>query len=25
MEKIDELDRKILRIITQNARLPFRD
>ena len=25
MEKIDELDRKILKIITQNARSPFRD
>ncbi|MBP5641658.1 MAG: Lrp/AsnC ligand binding domain-containing protein [Paludibacteraceae bacterium] len=25
MERIDELDRKILRIITQNARIPFRD
>lgn len=25
MEKIDELDRKILRIITQNARMPFKD
>lgn len=25
MEKIDELDRKILSIITQNARIPFRD
>ncbi len=25
MEKIDELDRQILKIITQNARLPFRD
>lgn len=25
MEKIDELDRKILKIITQNARIPFRD
>ena len=25
MEKIDELDRKILRIITQNARIPFKD
>ena len=25
MEKIDELDRKILRIITRNARIPFKD
>ncbi len=25
MEKIDKLDRKILRIITQNARMPFKD
>jgi len=25
MEKIDQLDRKILRIITQNARMPFKD
>lgn len=25
MEKIDELDKKILQIITQNARIPFRD
>lgn len=25
MEKIDELDRKILRMITQNARIPFKD
>ena len=25
MEKIDELDRKILRIITQSARIPFKD
>ena len=25
MERIDELDRKILKIITQNARIPFRD
>ena len=25
MEKIDELDKKILKIITQNARIPFRD
>ena len=25
MEKIDELDRKILRVITQNARTPFKD
>jgi len=25
MEKIDELDRKILRIITQNARMPFKE
>ena len=25
MEKIDELDRKILRIITQSARTPFKD
>ncbi|MBQ8100607.1 MAG: AsnC family transcriptional regulator [Paludibacteraceae bacterium] len=25
MEKIDELDRKILKIITQNARIPFKD
>ena len=25
MEKIDELDRSILRIITQNARTPFKD
>ncbi len=25
MEKIDELDRKILRVITQNARIPFKD
>ena len=25
MEKIDVLDRKILRIITQNARIPFKD
>jgi len=25
MEKIDELDKKILRIITQNARIPFKD
>ena len=25
MEKIDELDRRILKIITQNARLPFKD
>jgi Lrp/AsnC family transcriptional regulator for asnA, asnC and gidA len=25
MEKIDDLDRQILKIITQNARLPFRD
>lgn len=25
MEKIDDLDRKILRIITQNARIPFKD
>ena len=25
MEKIDQLDRKILQIITQNARLPFKD
>jgi len=25
VEKIDELDRKILRIITQNARIPFKD
>lgn len=25
MEKIDELDRKILKIITLNARIPFRD
>jgi len=25
MEKIDELDRSILKIITQNARIPFRD
>ncbi len=25
MEKIDDLDRKILKIITQSARIPFRD
>ena len=25
MEKIDDLDRKILRIITKNARIPFKD
>lgn len=25
MEKIDELDKKILRIITQNARIPFKE
>ncbi len=25
MEKIDELDRKILRIITKNARIPFKE
>ena len=25
MEKIDELDRKILRVITENARTPFKD
>lgn len=25
MEKIDDLDRKILQIITQNARIPFKD
>ena len=25
MEKIDELDRKILDIITKNARIPFKD
>ncbi|MCQ2339371.1 MAG: AsnC family transcriptional regulator [Paludibacteraceae bacterium] len=25
MDKIDELDRKILNLITRNARLPFRD
>lgn len=25
MEKIDELDRKILKLITQNARIPFKD
>jgi Lrp/AsnC family transcriptional regulator for asnA, asnC and gidA len=25
MEKIDQLDRKILQIITQNARMPFKD
>ncbi|MBQ4508833.1 MAG: Lrp/AsnC ligand binding domain-containing protein [Paludibacteraceae bacterium] len=25
MEKIDELDRRILQIITQNARVPFKD
>lgn len=25
MEKIDELDRKILKIITKSARIPFRD
>ncbi len=25
MEKIDELDRQILRLITQNARMPFKD
>ena len=25
MEKVDELDRKILKIITQSARIPFRD
>lgn len=25
MEKIDSLDRKILKIITQNARIPFKD
>lgn len=25
MEKIDRLDRKILQIITQNARMPFKD
>ena len=25
MEKIDELDRKILKIITQSARIPFKD
>lgn len=25
MEKIDELDRKILRIITRNARIPFKE
>ncbi len=25
MEKIDELDRKIIQIITQNARIPFKD
>lgn len=25
MEKIDELDRKILRIISQNARIPFKE
>ena len=25
MDKIDELDKKILQIITQNARIPFRD
>ncbi len=25
MEKIDELDRRILKIITQNARMPFKD
>ena len=25
MEKIDELDRRILKIITQNARTPFKD
>lgn len=25
MEKLDDLDRKILKIITQNARIPFKD
>jgi len=25
MEKIDQLDRKIMRIISQNARMPFKD
>jgi Lrp/AsnC family transcriptional regulator for asnA, asnC and gidA len=25
MEKLDQLDRKILQIITQNARMPFKD
>ena len=25
MERIDDLDRKILKIITQNARIPFKD
>ena len=25
MEKIDKLDRKILEVISQNARIPFRD
>lgn len=25
MEKIDQLDRKILKIITQNAKIPFKD
>jgi len=25
MEKIDDLDRRILKIITQNARIPFKD
>ena len=25
MEKIDDLDRKILTVITQNARIPFKD
>ncbi len=25
MEKIDQLDKKILKIITQNARMPFKD
>ena len=25
MEKIDNLDRKILRILSQNARIPFKD
>ena len=25
MEKIDDLDRKIIQIITKNARIPFKD